>query len=63
MSAKYLFKVEYDVKNQKYGGFLTTETVRFPTLQSAVLFAKQMKGLKNDKIQVVGLPVIERIVK
>jgi hypothetical protein len=61
----YRFKVEYDIKHVKKSsalyGILTTQTVRFPTLQSALRFVRDMHGKKTPKFEVVGMPVIERI--
>ena len=66
MKDLYSFKVVYDVKhinkNSALYGLLTPNQVcKFPTLQSAVRFAKQMEGKRTTKIQVMGRPVIERI--
>jgi hypothetical protein len=60
------FKVTYNVKhiNKKsalYGLVSFDQTCKFPSLQSAIRFAKEMTNRKTNKIQVVGIPVIERI--
>lgn len=61
----YNFRVIYDVKHIKKTsalyGVLTEQSVAFPTLQDAFHFARLMHGKKTNKIEVVGLPVIERI--
>jgi hypothetical protein len=61
----YRFKVEYDIKHTKKAsalyGILTTQTVKFPTLQSALRFVRDMHGKKTTKFEVVGMPVIERL--
>lgn len=63
----YNFKVVYDIKHVKKTsalyGVLTQQTVKFATLQSAFLFARDMKGKKNSRFEVIGTPVIERIGK
>lgn len=60
-----LFRVVYDIKHVKKTssqyGFLTQQVVNFPTLQSAIKFAKDMNGKKTTKFEVVGIPTIERI--
>lgn len=60
----YRFKVQYDIKHVKKTsalyGLLTTQTVKFPTLQSALRFVRDMHGKKTPKFEVVGMPVIER---
>lgn len=59
------FRVVYDIKHVKKTstnyGFLTQQTVSFPTLQSAIKFAKDMNGKKTSKFEVVGIPTIERV--
>jgi hypothetical protein len=60
------FKVTYNVKHISkksalYGLVSFDQTCRFPTLQSAIRFAKEMTNKKTSKIQVIGMPVIERI--
>jgi hypothetical protein len=60
------FKVTYNVKhiNKKsalYGLVSFDQYCTFGTLQSAIKFAKDMKNKRTSKIQVVGIPTIERI--
>ena len=62
----YRFKVTYDIKHINkasalYGLLSTDQICRFPTLQSAIKFAKDMEGKRTSKIEVVGRPIIERI--
>ena len=62
----YRFKVTYNVKHISkksalYGLVSFDQTCKFGTLQSAIKFAKGMTNHKTSKIQVVGIPVIERI--
>ena len=62
----YRFKVTYNVKHISkksalYGLVSFDQTCKFGTLQSAIVFAKEMTNKKTSKIQVVGIPVIERI--
>jgi len=62
----YRFKVTYNVKHINkssalYGLVSFDQTCRFGTLQDAIRYAKEMTNKKTSKIQVVGLPVVERI--
>jgi len=61
----YRFIVQYDIKHVKKTsalyGLLTTQTVKFPSLQSAMSFVRDMKGKKTTKFEVIGMPIIERI--
>jgi hypothetical protein len=62
----YGFKVTYNVKHVDkmsalYGLVSFDQTCKFGTLQSAIKFAKDMTNKKTNKIQVIGMPVIERI--
>jgi hypothetical protein len=61
----YRFIVQYDIKHIKKSsalyGLLTTQTVNFPTLQTAMSFVRDMKGKRTDKFEVIGMPIIERI--
>lgn len=62
----YRFKVTYDVKHINkdsalYGLLTPNQTCKFPTLQSAIKFAKDMENKRTNKIQVIGRPIIERI--
>jgi len=62
----HAFKVMYNVKHidkksALYGLVSFDQSCKFPTLQSAIKFAKGIKNKKTSKIHVVGLPVIERI--
>lgn len=67
VESPYNFKVVYDIKHVKKTsalyGMLTQQTVKFPTLQSAFLFARDMRGKKTRRFEVIGTPVIERIGK
>ena len=60
------FKVSYNVKhiNKKsalYGLVSFDQYCTFPTLQSAIKFARDMKDKRTSKIKVIGIPTIERI--
>jgi hypothetical protein len=62
----YKFKVSYNVKHISkksalFGLVTFDQTCKFPTLQSAMNFARHMKGHRNSKIEVIGMPTIERI--
>lgn len=62
----YKFKVTYDIKHISkksalYGLVTFDQTCKFPSLQSATEFARQIRNKRTKKIQVVGIPVIERI--
>ena len=62
----YSFKVTYNVKHVNkmsalYGLVSFDQTCKFATLQSAIKFAKDMTNKKTTKIQVIGMPVVERI--
>jgi hypothetical protein len=62
----HAFKVSYNVKHVDknsalYGLVSFDQSCKFASLQSALKFAKDMKNKKTKKIQVVGMPVIERI--
>jgi hypothetical protein len=61
----YNFRVIYDIKHVKKTstlyGVLTEQSVSFPTLQSAIKFARDMNGKKTTKFEVVGMPIIERL--
>jgi hypothetical protein len=64
MSAQ--FKVIYNVKhiNKKsalYGLVSFDQTCTFATLKDAFRFAKEMKGRRTSKIEVLGIPTIERM--
>lgn len=67
VESKHNFKVVYDIKHVKKTsslyGMLTQQTVKFPTLQSACLFARNMKGKRTSRFEVIGTPVIETIGK
>ena len=65
MSA-YAYKVVYNVKhiNKKsalYGLVSFDQACKFGSLNEASKFAKNMLNKRTSKIQVVGMPVIERI--
>ena len=60
------FKVSYNVKhiNKRsalYGLVSFGQTCKFASLKDAYSFAKQMNGRRTSKIQVVGIPTIERL--
>jgi len=62
----HAFKVSYNVKHVDkksalYGLVSFDQSCKFASLQSALKFAKDMKNKRTKKIQVVGMPVIERI--
>jgi hypothetical protein len=62
----YKFKVSYNVKHINkmsalYGLVSFDQTCKFGTLQEAIRFAKDMTNKKTTKIQVIGMPVVERI--
>ena len=61
---KCLFTVKYDIKNVEKSdsmyGVLVDKIGRFPTLQAAIRFSKQMENLRTSKFHVVGRPIIER---
>ena len=64
--AEPAFKVSFNVKhiNKKsalYGLVSFDQTCTFATMQDAFRFAKQMNGRRTSKIQVVGIPTIERL--
>lgn len=65
MSA-YAFKVIYNVKHidkksALYGLVSFDQTCKFASLKEAFTFAKVMHNKKTNKIQVVGMPTIERL--
>ena len=60
------FKVTYNVKHidkrsSLYGLVSFDQSCKFPTLQTAIKFAREMKNKRSNKIQVVGIPVVEKI--
>ena len=62
----YAFKVVYNVKhiNKKsalYGMVTFDQTCKFTTLKEAFNFARGMKDKRTSKIQVIGMPIIERL--
>ena len=64
--SSYAFKVVYNVKHidkksALYGLVSFDQTCKFGSLKEAFKFAKVMHNKKTKKIQVVGMPVIERI--
>ena len=62
---KCLFTVRYDVKNVEKNdsmyGVLVDKINKFPTLQAAIRFSRQMENMRTAKFHVVGRPIIERI--
>lgn len=61
-----MYKVIYNVKHVDkrsalYGLVSFDQTCNFPSLQSAIKFAKDMNNKTTRKIQVVGVPIIERV--
>ena len=63
---KEQFKVTYNVKhiNKKsalYGLVSFDQKCTFATLKDAFRFAKEMNGRRTSKIQVVGIPTVERM--
>jgi hypothetical protein len=63
--AKAKFKVCYDVKHTEKGngiyGLLVTKKNYFHSLQEAFNFSKEIYGMRNNGIEVVGRPSIERM--
>jgi hypothetical protein len=64
--AAYAFKVIYNVKhiNKKsalYGMVTFDQTCKFASLREAFRFAREMKNKRTSKIQVIGMPIIERL--
>ena len=64
--AKEKFKVTYDVKHINknsalYGLVSFDQSCTFPSLKDAFRFAKCMHGRRNSRIQVLGIPTIERV--
>ena len=62
----YSFKVTYNVKHidkmsALYGLVSFDQTYKFGSLQDAMRFVRGMTNKKTNKIQVIGMPVIERI--
>jgi hypothetical protein len=62
----YNFKVTYNVKHidkmsALYGLVSFDQTCKFGSLQDAMRFVRNMTNKKTNKIQVIGMPVIERI--
>jgi folate-dependent tRNA-U54 methylase TrmFO/GidA len=65
MSA-YAYKVVYNVKHidkksALYGLVSFDQTCKFGSLKEAFRFAHEMKNKRTSKIQVVGLPIVERL--
>jgi hypothetical protein len=65
MSA-YAFKVVYNVKHidkksTLYGLVSFDQTCKFASLKEAFKFAREMQNKRTSKIQVVGMPIIERL--
>jgi hypothetical protein len=63
--SKPKFKVSYDVKHMERGngiyGLLITKKSYFHTLQEAFSFSKEIYGMRNNGMEVVGRPSIERM--
>ena len=62
----YKFKVSYNVKHINknsalYGLVSFDQTCKFGTLQDAIRFVRDMTNKKTSKIQVIGIPIVERI--
>jgi len=60
------FKVSYNVQNldqksSRYGYISFDQNTSFPTLQSAMKFAKEMTNKRTNKMRVIGIPVIETL--
>lgn len=60
------FKVTYNVKHidkksALYGLVSFDQSCKFPSLKEAFKFARIMNNKKTNKIQVIGLPTIERL--
>lgn len=60
-----MFKVIYNAKNlnkdsKKYG-YVADVSRNFETLQDAFKYVRQLKNGTDQKIQVLGMPVIERV--
>ena len=60
------FKVIYNVKHidkksALYGLVSFDQSCKFNSLKEAFKFAKAMHNKKTNKIQVVGMPTIERV--
>lgn len=65
MSA-YNYEVKYNIKHINknsalYGLVSFDQKCKFASLKDAFRFAKEMANKKTSKIQVIGIPVIERI--
>ena len=62
----YNFKVTYNVKHinkssSMFGVVSFDQTSKFGTLQEAMRFVRDMYNKKTSKIQVIGMPIVERI--
>ena len=62
----YKFKVTYNVKHidkksALYGLVSFDQSCKFASLKEAFIFAKEMKGRRTSKIEVIGMPTIERV--
>ena len=60
------FKVVYNVKHidkksALYGIVSFDQSCKFASMQEAMRFVKCMRGRRTNKIEVVGMPVIERV--
>lgn len=62
----YSYKVSYNIKMKNKAstlyGLLLEESVKFPSLESAHKFSLRLMNIKKNKYDVIGKPIIEKIV-